>query len=138
MYKSIYFKLRELLPTELGEVLTSIGWALFDDRILKSADFIREKYGLCFVNKDNLTQCGFRLTPVKARFSQHLYGRALDLHISVIERLNLTKEDKIKAYDKVRDELFNLPEFKGIRFEYGISWLHIDCANSDIKKFYAE
>jgi len=135
MYKSKYFNLKELLPKDLYNLREDIGWILFDDRILKSADFIREKYGVCTINGNGLNDCGFRQKPVQANWSSHLFGRALDLHISKIEKQNLSKDDKIKAYDKIRDELFNLPEFANIRFEYSISWLHIDCANSDVRKF---
>ena len=44
-------------------------------------------------------------------------------------------QDKIEAYNKIRDELFDLPEMSEIRFEDNISWLHIDCGNGNIRRF---
>jgi hypothetical protein len=137
MYKSKYFTLKELLPKELHNLPENIGWLLFDDRILKAGDFVREKYGICFINTETLNDCGFRLEAIKAQYTQHKYGRAEDIHIAAIEKLNLSKEDKIKKYNDIRIELRKLPEFKDIRFEDNISWLHIDCGNSDIKIFNA-
>lgn len=135
MYKTKYFSLKELLPKSLHNLPAWIGWRFFDDRILMLADFIREKYGVCTINGYGLDGCGLRTNRPDDSVSQHYFGRALDIHILYIEKQNLKKEDKIKAYNVVRDELSKLPEFKNIRFEYEITWLHIDCGNSDIKKF---
>lgn len=136
MYISKYFSLQELLPDELYHSLPdNIGWILFDDRILKLADDIREIYGKCTINGNGLENCGFRISPIFAKFSQHLYGRALDIHILEIENKNLEHDLKIEEYNKVRKYLMKLDEFKDARFENNISWLHIDVGNSDIKLF---
>jgi hypothetical protein len=136
MYKCKYFTLKELLPPELYSLPEWERWLLFDDRILKLDDRVREIYGSCSINSGNLTGCGFRLKKVDAKdFSQHYFGRASDLHIKLIEDQNLNEKDKIKAYDNIRKELRKLPEFKNIRMEWGISWLHIDCGNSDVLDF---
>ena len=113
-----------------------IGWMIFDDRVLRCLDIIRKRYGACTVNTHGLTGCGFRLDRPEDSVGQHYFGRAADPHILAIEKKNLSKEDKIQAYDDVRDELRELPEFKDARFEYGITWLHNDFGNADNKKFY--
>lgn len=136
MYKSKYFKLQELLPKELLILREDIGWILFDDRILRKADKIREIYGICFVNTNGLSDCGFRLKPLRGKiYSQHLFGRALDIHIKSIEDINLTKNQKIDYYNKVRENLRKMEGFDIIRFEDDIPWLHIDCGNSEAKNF---
>jgi hypothetical protein len=136
MYTSKYFSLKELLPQELHSLPENIGWLLMDDRVLIAGDKVRELYGECIINGNGLNDCGLRLQAVgKATYSQHLYGRAIDIHILGIEKQNLEKELKIKEYNKVRDKLSKLKEFKNIRFEDNISWLHIDCGNSNIKRF---
>jgi len=156
MYIPKYFKVKfqsngktksELFPPEiinLGYTDTQL-LLMFDDRILKAADRVREIYGSCYINDYDagLENCGFRLDKngigIKdadgAELSQHKFGRALDTHIVKIEKLNLDRKAKIEAYNIVRRDLMKLPEFKGFCFEDNVWWLHIDCRNSDVKIF---
>ena len=47
-YKCKYFKISELVnPTLLKQIGEETAWKLFDDRLLRMADKIREKYGAC-------------------------------------------------------------------------------------------
>ena len=117
---------------------------LFDERVLKGADRIRELYGACTVNADGLTDCGLRKMDSKtgAVFSAHKFGRALDLHIRSIELEGAKIKDpverkkfKIKEYNKVRERLMIMPEFDYLVFENGVSWLHIACQNRDNRLF---
>ena len=51
MYKCKFFSIRELVhPSFLG-TSEDILWRLFDDRLLKYADKIREKYGYSSINR---------------------------------------------------------------------------------------
>lgn len=144
IYKCKYFKIKELVHPYFLSVAEWILWRLFDDRVLRSADKIREKYGACTVNADGLTDCGLREMSSKtgAAFSAHKFGRALDLHIRTIELEALKIKDaakrkkwKIDAYNKVREELIKSPEFNGLSFENNIPWLHIEWTNREGRLF---
>lgn len=146
MYKCKYFKITELVHPDL---LKSIGeekcWFLLDDRLLRYADKLREKFGKITVNANGLTECGLRKieSDTGAIFSAHKYGRALDLHISTIEveaskiKGSLERKNyKIKEYNKIREKLLSLSEYRVLNFEHNISWLHIDVANRENRLFY--
>lgn len=139
MYKCRYFQIKELVPPQLLKYNESKLWLLFDERLLKAIDSIREKYGSIYINSTSagLTQCGFRLSDTKtgALFSQHKYGRAADLHIMSIESQKLSKTDKVKAYDNIRQELLSDFMFDSFNFEDGIHWLHIDLGNRPKRLF---
>lgn len=143
-YRCKYFKIKELVNPSFLTTDENILWMLFDERVLKGADRIRELYGACTVNADGLTDCGLRKMDSKtgAGFSAHKFGRALDLHIRSIELEGAKikssverKKWKIKEYNKVRERLMMMPEFDYLVFENGISWLHIACQNRENRLF---
>lgn len=140
MYKCSYFKIKELVSPELlKNISENTLWMMFDDRLLSCADLIREKYGACVVNSGTLVDCGFRAMDSKngAKWSAHKFGRALDLHILSIEKRCIgNKEEKIKAYNEVRNELLKDNRFGCLNFEHNISWLHIDTFNRQNRIFY--
>lgn len=136
MYKTKYFKLEELVnPTLYNTIDNNTLWKIFDEKLLKAIDFIREKYGPVFINSNGLTDCGLRQydCSIGAKFSPHKFGRAFDLHIQSIENQQLNKEDKTKAYNRIREELFLLIDY--INFEDNITWLHIDTFNREKRIF---
>lgn len=134
-YRCKYFKIKELVAPDMLKVSEDILWLLFDDRILRIADQIREEYGACTVNANGLENCGLRsMSAGGAAFSQHKFGRALDLHIVAIELdagkikdSAKRKEYKIMRYNEVRQELAK--KFPELNMENNISWLHIDVGN---------
>lgn len=137
MYKCKYFTIKELVHPNNLKISEDILWLLLDDRVLKFADRIREKYGPCYINTSQLENCGLRdinLT-TGAKYSQHKYGRGLDIHIMSIEKQKLTHEQKTKEYNKVRQELMKNKEFDGLNFENNIYWLHIDVGNRKNRLF---
>lgn len=144
MYKCKHFSIKELVnPAFLG-TNEDILWRLFDDRLLKMADKIREKYGACTVNASGLTDCGLRKADSNtgAKFSAHKFGRALDLHIRSIEVKAADIKDpterkkfKIKEYNKIRETLMVNPAFDILSFENNISWLHIAVENRENRVF---
>jgi hypothetical protein len=109
-----YFTIKECFPPYLP---FHKSWKLFDERILISADQLRERFGPLIVNINGYTQCGFRTNG--SLTSQHRFGKALDLHSKHHSYYNMRKyilEHKI--------------EFPFITFlEIDINWLHIDCRN---------
>lgn len=113
LYKPKYFPEKECFPPGMTP-----NWNLMDDRILISADQLREIFGPLTCNISGFTQCGYRTNG--SLTSQHRHGRAMDLHST------------IHPYYKMREYILNHPEkFPFITFlEVDINWLHIDCRNN--------
>jgi len=74
-YRCKYFKIKELVHPSFLTTNENILWMLFDERVLKGADRIRELYGACTVNVDGLTDCGLRKMGSKtgAKYSAHCF-----------------------------------------------------------------
>lgn len=147
-YRCKYFVIKELVnPTLLKKIGEELAWQLFDDRLLKCADMIREKYGACTVNANGLVDCGLRdpQSNTGAKYSAHKFGRALDLHIRSIElQCAGKKETKSAQYNRIRKQLmldsdFNILSFEQNSKEYpnGITWLHISVENRKKRLFNA-
>lgn len=132
MYIPKHFIIQELLPMAFFKEYESYGerlWYLFDDRVLWTADQLREIYGGMIVNtwhKGGKIQFrGWRPWDCKtgALMSQHKFGRALDL-------MPMKPTAKIIRRDILADP--TRPEFKYITcIEEGTSWLHFDVRNFD-------
>ena len=131
IYKCKYFKIEELVPKSLFkqyEKETWKLWALFDDRILREADRLREQYGRCYINNwlwgGKLNNCGYREqnSGVGSNFSQHCFGRALDLHFVDwdIEEIR---------HSVITDCISNPKKYPIRGVELNVSWLHIDVRN---------
>lgn len=138
-YKCKYFKIKELVnPDLLKKIGEETAWKLFDERLLKAADGIREKFGPCTVNANGLTDCGLRDINSKtgATYSAHKLGRALDMHIRSIElQYSGNKTAKTKEYNKIREVIMMDPRFDVLNFEHNINWLHIDTYNRNSRLF---
>lgn len=127
IYIPKYFDIKELVPPVVYNNASDKFklWWIFDDRLLKTADMLRDRYGAMYVNKwsAGLRECGYRLPDSQTgrELSQHKYGRALDLH-----PMKTTAE-------KIREDIQAEPwaeEFKYITcIELGVTWLHIDTRN---------
>lgn len=135
MYSPKHFALYEMLPPEIyGSDMQSMGrgWRLFDNRILITADRLRHRYGKMICNTwwwgGNSTLRGLRPwhSPVGARYSQHKFGRALDLIPHMVEAEEIREDIRENPDD---------PTFEYITaLELEISWLHVDCRNHDKKQ----
>lgn len=147
-YKCKYFQLKELVnPALLKTLPESTLWSLFDDRLLRMADKIREKYGPCTVNASGLTDCGLRdiNSTTGAKYSAHKIGRALDIHVRRLElQWSGNRTGKVAAYNRLREQLMADPEFDKLNFEQnskeyptGIPWLHCDTCNRPKRLFNA-
>lgn len=154
MYKCKYFTIKELVHPELLKILPEATlWVIFDERILRAADIVRELYGPCTINTKSLDSCGFVpfSSDREAKFSPHKFARGLDMHISSIENeaakivdYAQRKKFKAKEYNKVRERLMLDHRFDKLNFEYknisnpdGITWLHIDTYNRQNRVFNA-
>lgn len=104
----------------------------FDDRILRQADLLREKFGPITINDysfgGRITQRGLRDWDYDKSRSLHKLGRALDLIFHDV------------TAEQVRIEMQNYPQEDWFRYvhrvEKDVSWLHIDTANVDPIYFF--
>ena len=127
-YRPKYFALNELVPPDVIQARGEQAWQLMDERILRGADWLREKFGPCVINGKfggkGFSESGLRnpLTTTGARWSQHKFGRAVDM--------KFLKVNVKEVYDYI---LANQPEARanGITCVENInatpSWLHCDC-----------
>lgn len=139
-YRCKYFKIEELVhPNLLKTIPEDILWRMFDDRLLKVADTIREEYGVITINTSIIHNAGLRPmnSDVGAKYSAHKFGRALDLHIVYIDKNILDNKARIIEYNKIREYLINKDFiiYNNINFEDNVSWLHIDTYNR-VNKFF--
>ena len=132
-YKPKYFQLWELVPKEHYEFEKHHKlWMCWDDRILWTADSLRELYGPAVVNNWHnggpLQYCGWRpqVPPPGqkwAKWSQHCWWNALDLHFKEVTAEEVRRDIKANQFPSA---------FRHIRcIEDAVSWLHVDCRNYD-------
>ena len=127
-----HFRLEELVNKEFFNTYGEKAWLVFDNRILRLADALRDIYGPCTINNwlwdGDLQYCGFRENDsIGAELSQHKFGRALDLHFH-----NITAEEVRKDILAKKFELWE--DIKGM--EKDVSWLHIDVRNEPKLKVF--
>ena len=134
MYKCEYFKIHELVPPAVYEARGEKAWELMDDRLLKTIDYLRERFGPATINNyeygGDRQWSGLRTpeSPYYSPYSQHSFGRAADI---------IFKDETV---DEVRSFLLDNPQLLDLRYinavELDTSWLHIDVRNTDrIKTF---
>lgn len=129
IYKPHYFGIEELVDNhtlqKFGEARC---WLMFDDRILKAADIIREDFGRMVVNNwmqgGNRTESGLRVPGMKhfRATSQHAFGRALDM---IPLDADLESIQIAITSDRERYGLIT-----GLEIGDSVTWLHIDCRNN--------
>jgi hypothetical protein len=127
-YRPKYFALNEVVHPGAIQALGDRAWTLMDERILRGADWLRELFGPCTINGKfggkGFTESGLRdpFTKTGAPFSQHKFGRALDLKFH-----NVTCKE---VYDYIIRNPGDARE-NGITTVEDIAftgtWLHIDC-----------
>ena len=138
MYVPEHFKLQEFFPRDflhrVYPVLGNTMWRLMDDRLLWTADMLRNRYGTMILNDydwgGSNQYRGFRPFDcvVGAEFSQHKYGRAGDCKFGKIS------VDEVRQ-EIVQSEYGEIEEFKYITaVEMGVTWLHFSVENYDVKK----
>lgn len=127
MYVPTYFTLKEVLPMQFYKDHIHMGkklWLMFDERLLKAADAIREEYGKMVVNTwafhGNSQWRGYRPwdCPIGSSISQHKFGRALDM-VPVFESPEIIRMDLLSNFLDVDISCVEL----------GVPWLHIDTRN---------
>jgi hypothetical protein len=133
-----YLALYELLPKEFyGRYYPHRGnslFTLFDERLLRAGDAVRREFGKIVVNTwkwgGHNQYRGYRPADctVGALFSQHRFGRALDL---------ITVETPVETVrQRILNGEYDSPEIRFITgIELNVSWLHIDTRNQEVAKF---
>jgi hypothetical protein len=130
MYIPKHFGAKELIPRILYAKYLSRGedWlisVLFDERLMKIIDYIRETFGPMTINDwewGGRNQFrGFRGDcNVGAELSQHRFGRAVDM---------IPGNQATEMYT-IRTDIINNPDIPAYAdiggIEMGVSWLHID------------
>lgn len=130
-----HFQLHELVPESVYKQRDGSPalWWVFDPRILRAADVLRERYGPMVCNTwrsgAQIHFRGFRppTTDVGAVLSQHRFGRALDLIPQKCTAEEI-RQDIISNPDMVQDITGT---WLITAMETGVDWLHIDCRNHD-------
>ena len=153
MYFPKYFKLYEFVPAAFfpkSETLSDNVRAfwLFDDRILRVADLLRERYGKLVCNDwywRSGSDWGITLSVQGNQYrgwrppnclvgsitSQHRWGRALDL-----TPLECTVEEiRVDIIARSKSSCWNPFSFI-TAIEMKVPWLHIDCRNGNQKSLH--
>lgn len=133
---TVNFYLDELVPKSILDARGERAIQLLDMRIIQAAQFIREQLGeTIYVNNwfngGNLDECGLRTfnTKTGAVWSQHKFGRALDLHSSAgVKRMYEVVKDNEKTL--IADQLLTTVE----DISFTPTWLHIDCRWTGLDK----
>ena len=127
MYQPNHFFTQEFVDPEIWDLRGNKSIELIDERILITADQLREQFGATTINDwcwgGDRENSGLRTTysPYYSPTSQHTFGRAIDCLFN-----NVTAE-AARAFI-----LKNPSKFPHITFiEDKVSWLHIDCRNCE-------
>jgi hypothetical protein len=127
-YRPKYFAINELVPPNVLAERGERAWAFMDDRILRGADWLREKFGPAVINGrfggKVFTESGLRdpFTTTGAKWSQHKFGRALDLKFTRVT-VQEVYDYIIRNPKEAREN--GITTIEDIAFTP--TWLHIDC-----------
>lgn len=124
MSNAKYFRLEELVHPEILTARGDRAWELLDPRAVQILDRLRERYGPTVCNTwhqgGNASNRGLRPfdSSIGARWSQHKYGRAFDVHFKDI------------SVQEVYADLLDTEGHLGIRvledIKFTPTWLHFD------------
>lgn len=127
-YTPKHFSIKEWVPPDLYTEMGDSAIVLLDDRILRTADAVRDHFGVPVTINDwmrggSFKQRGLRteMVPGGAKHGPHFYGRAFDCDVQGLTADQVRKEILANA----NADVFGL--ITGM--EIGITWVHLDCAN---------
>ena len=129
-----YFDIRELVPESVFDARGQKAWQLIDLSLIENADSLRKQLNVSMTCNNwhsggARTQSGLRI-PGQSHYkpySQHSFGRALDLICSVSAK---------EIRQDLKDKVIVLPY--PATFEEGgnITWLHMDVRNQDEHTYF--
>ena len=130
-YVPVHFSLSELVDPQTLEALGERAWLLFDPKLLITADRLRERYGKAIVNTymlksykgKKLRYRGFRPATYNhgAAYSQHRFGRALDMNFYDVDVETVRRDILNNPYDTTFEFITEI--------ESDVSWLHFGVRN---------
>jgi len=124
------FFLWEFVPRNILYRLEERALLLIDSRIIEVAQYLRKMYGKTFINtygiKGHLQNSGFRPCDagIGAEFSQHKYGRAVDLKFPETSHAIIFKQ--ITTGESIQKDLYQLGARRLEDIEDTPTWIHID------------
>ncbi len=126
-YRPKYFKLYELLPKEMY-VDEDTGWEGFDEKLLRTIDVVREIVGVPLICNNwrdggNRNYCGAR-TPKSKHYRQGSFHSVREDRPVMAVDLISTRMSAPAIRETVASRNQELPF--PIRFEEGVSWVHLD------------
>ncbi|MEL4402212.1 D-Ala-D-Ala carboxypeptidase family metallohydrolase [Shewanella algae] len=137
MYVCKHFKIYELVDRKTYNDRGEKAWQLFDPRLLKLLDQLRELFdapitinnwywGGQFSNRGLRTSA----SPYYRPYSQHSFGRAVDFDVK-----GLTAD---QSREKIIEWFNNgILEIDSITLELGVNWVHLDVRLADgLNTFY--
>ena len=136
--ESKYFEVRELVDSQVYNLLGDHAINLLDPRLIETIDAVRDILGVSLICNNwhwggSRDECGFRSyqSPTGAPRSYHKRGQAVDListRMSAAEMREKLEQNKDLLPYPIRIEKWD---------DYGeISWLHIDLGDTKGNKIY--
>lgn len=136
-YQCKHFDIQELVTPQMYSDWGDRCWALFDDRLLRLIDTLREKLGPCTINdwswggkfkNSGLRDQHFYGTTKKylASRSQHKYGRAVDMKFKQVSA-QAARKYIIEHQTLLADIRF--VECGPLKQGQAMNWVHIDVRN---------
>ena len=124
-YQCKHFKIHELVhPIVMQKYDEVNAWELLDKRMLRVADHLREKFGLCIIN-DWYTSGEYENSGLRVDYgspgSAHMFGKAFDL--------KFPHANNIDVYHYILNQSGYLYDLGLRRIEHissTPSWIHID------------
>ena len=129
MYKPVHFVTQEFVPRAVYNARGEKSLQLMDDRILRIADWLRDRFGRATINnwlwQGDREWSGLRTydSPYYSAYSQHTFGRAIDIIFN-----DFTAEEV--RQDLKGGLLLDDLNLDSVTIEEGVSWLHIDVRNN--------
>lgn len=122
------------MPMSMMKHSTFVLWSLLDDRIIWTADKLRERFGKAIINNwsfgGDLQFRGFRPlgSSVGSALSQHKFGRAIDINFE-----SATAEE-------VRQDLKTVGKIGAYKYitacEERTGWNHFDCRFTGMEEVF--
>ena len=129
--KAKHFKIHELVPSKVYTARGEKAWSLIDPRLIIMIDELRNHFGRATINNyfwgGEREWSGLRTpdSPYFSAYSQHTFGRAVDIIFNDI------------SADDARKEIIAKPEkwldiVPSITLETDIDWFHVDIRNGNL------
>ena len=138
MFKPRHFSVKELVCPHIYDKFGDTAFALFDDKLLSTLDFLRDQLGPIYINDwdsgGGFSQRGFRciqcqlvkdaIKKNQLYVSAHMTGQAADFDV----------ENKPSGEVRLWILANEIKMPHPIRLEKNVTWVHLDTRNTDDMK----